>query len=85
MPTLAREAGLTAWLTPQRRDGAAALWCRRCGDRALARSRIDGHRPEVSARQAGTQTAGAQKTTPVNGKPGRSQPDDVLFAFLKGR
>ena len=61
MPILARDAGLTAGLTPQRRDGAAARWCRRCGARALARSRIDGHRPEVSARQAGTQTAGARE------------------------
>jgi integrase/recombinase XerD len=24
------------------------------------------------------------KTTPVNGRPGRYQPDDELFAFLKG-
>jgi site-specific recombinase XerD len=24
------------------------------------------------------------KTTPVNGRPGRYQPDDARFAFLKG-
>ena len=37
----------------------------------------------LPARLARKQPA-LEKTTPVNGTPGRYQPDDALLAFLKG-
>jgi integrase/recombinase XerD len=56
-----------------------AVIVRWLGHESLETTQMDLH-----ARLALTQQA-LEKTPPVHGRPGRDQPDDARFAFLKGR